>query len=385
MPEIVGHKAKRILYTQYTNPGGYPPLEHSSRILAKAGWQVLFLGTGARGSHAVRFPPYPNIQVQQMTFCPPGWRQKLHYGQYCLWVLVWVARWRPQWIYASDLMATPLAWLLSYWPGLKVLYHEHDAPNEVRPSWFIRIFLLTRRLAAGRIQICVAPNAVRLRRLVETLPIKGRALCVWNCPAVEEVAARREFEEAAEVWLLYCGSIVPSRLPSTVLDALALLPERFKLRIIGYETVGHPNYVGELLDRANLLGLGKRVDYLGSMPRAELFGWAAQSHVGLTLMPNASHDFNEQQMTGASNKPFDYLAAGMALLVADLPEWREMYVTPGYAVTCNPEDADSIAQALQCLTANGVKLTEMGEGGRQRIATDWNYEMQFAPVLAALS
>jgi len=25
---------KRILYIQYTNPAGYPPLEHSSRILA---------------------------------------------------------------------------------------------------------------------------------------------------------------------------------------------------------------------------------------------------------------------------------------------------------------------------------------------------------------
>lgn len=37
----------RILYIQYTNPAGYPPLEHSSRILAQADWEVLFLGTGA--------------------------------------------------------------------------------------------------------------------------------------------------------------------------------------------------------------------------------------------------------------------------------------------------------------------------------------------------
>jgi MFS family permease len=33
----------RVLYIQYTNPAGYPPLQHSSRILASAGWQVLFL------------------------------------------------------------------------------------------------------------------------------------------------------------------------------------------------------------------------------------------------------------------------------------------------------------------------------------------------------
>ena len=33
---------KRVVYVQYTNPAAYPPLEHSSRILADAGWQVLF-------------------------------------------------------------------------------------------------------------------------------------------------------------------------------------------------------------------------------------------------------------------------------------------------------------------------------------------------------
>ena len=32
---------RSVLYLQYTSPANYPPLEHSSRILADAGWQVL--------------------------------------------------------------------------------------------------------------------------------------------------------------------------------------------------------------------------------------------------------------------------------------------------------------------------------------------------------
>jgi hypothetical protein len=31
---------KRVLYLQYTNPAGYPPLEHSSGILADSGWDA---------------------------------------------------------------------------------------------------------------------------------------------------------------------------------------------------------------------------------------------------------------------------------------------------------------------------------------------------------
>ena len=45
-----GRRARRILYVQFTNPAAYPPLEHSARILADAGWDVMFLGTGALGA-----------------------------------------------------------------------------------------------------------------------------------------------------------------------------------------------------------------------------------------------------------------------------------------------------------------------------------------------
>ena len=72
---------RKILYIQYTNPAAYPSLEHSSRVLARDGWEVLFLGTGALGADALRFPPHDRIRVRQMPFCPAGWRQKLH----CVW------------------------------------------------------------------------------------------------------------------------------------------------------------------------------------------------------------------------------------------------------------------------------------------------------------
>lgn len=69
---------KRILYIQYANPAGYPPLEHGLRILADAGWEVSFLGTHALGAAALRCPPRSNIRLRCLNFYPAGWRQKLH-------------------------------------------------------------------------------------------------------------------------------------------------------------------------------------------------------------------------------------------------------------------------------------------------------------------
>ena len=63
---------RSIVYVQYTNPGGYPPLEHSSRLLADDGWEVTFLGTGSFGGNELKFPPHPKIHVKLWKFQLPG-------------------------------------------------------------------------------------------------------------------------------------------------------------------------------------------------------------------------------------------------------------------------------------------------------------------------
>ena len=38
---------QKVLFIQYAHSAAFPPLEHSSRILADARWQVLFLSVSA--------------------------------------------------------------------------------------------------------------------------------------------------------------------------------------------------------------------------------------------------------------------------------------------------------------------------------------------------
>jgi glycosyltransferase involved in cell wall biosynthesis len=136
---------------------------------------------------------------------------------------------------------------------------------------------------------------------------------------------------------------------------------------------------------AEKIGVGHRVEFDGTVAtRAELFERCHQNDIGMAFMPKTSRDINEQAMTGASNKPFDYLACGLALLVSDLPDWRAMYVDAGCALACNPDSAKSVATALETFLRRPLEMRQMGERGRQRIFTEWNYEKQFAPVLACL-
>jgi glycosyltransferase involved in cell wall biosynthesis len=210
-------------------------------------------------------------------------------------------------------------------------------------------------------------------------------LTVWNCPSRDDVIAAPARRDRAGLRVLFHGSIGPGRVPLALIDALARLPASVTLTIAGYETVGHQGYLDAIRSRARALNLGERVSYAGVLPtRRDLMAHCAGFDVGVSLMPMDSADLNEQTMVGASNKPFDYLACGLPVLVSDLPDWRATYADPGYGLACDPTSEESIAAALGWWLAHPAERAAMGERGRARIAADWNYETRFAPVLARM-
>jgi glycosyltransferase involved in cell wall biosynthesis len=379
----------KILYLQYINPACYPPLEHSSRLLAASGWQVLFLGVGAWGAAAdgLSFPQHATIRVRRLPYCQPGWLQKLHYAAFCIWACGWVIAWRPKWVYASDLLACPVALPLIWISGVRLLYHEHDSPEHIseRDGRFQRLALWARSKLAARAEFCILPNRRRAEDFRAEIPATRQVLCVWNCPSREELPAPRDASNGGEFWVLYHGSLVPARLPQTVLHAMRKLPPQIKLRVIGYETVGSPTFLRDFIATASELGLLYRLDIVGALRRrSQILERSHDCDVGLSLMPTSSHDRNERSMSGASNKAFDYMVCGLAVLVSNLPDWRSMFVEPGYGLDCVPEDADSIAAALRWFFENREDTRMMGKRGRTRIMSEWNYETQFAPAFRLL-
>ena len=373
---------RRILYVQYTNPAGYPPLEHSSRILAEHGWEVLFLGSGASGkADAFQFEQHPRIRTERWRYSGPGWQQKAHYAGFCLWTVWKVWRSGVRWIYASEPLACPAALLASCLPGRRVIYHEHDSPAVNDASPFFRRILGARRRLCQRAAAVVLPNAERAQAFAEVVRPACPVLTVWNCPERREVSPVLP-PLPAEPVLFYHGSLNSARLPLAVLPALRLIPGRPRLHFAGYTTNGHRDFLDTFLAEAARLGLADRVQYLGApATRAELLRLCSQASLGLAFMPAASGDLNMRAMTGASNKPFDYLACGLNLLVSDLPDWRAMFVEPGYARACDPGSAASIAQAVRWYIEHPAEAQAARSRGRQRILDEWNYETQFAPVL----
>jgi glycosyltransferase involved in cell wall biosynthesis len=384
---ISSMRAKRILYVQYTNPAAYPPIEHSAHLLADAGVDVRLLGTGILGD-AIDLKPHPRIDVRLWRFRRAGWGQKIHYLGFIGWAAWQALRWQPDWIYASDPLSCPIALVLRRVCRARLIYHEHDSPEpgdgRASPSGVAALTASARRSFARRADVCVLPNQQRAD-LLSRAAGRDDVLTVWNCPMRADVAPERGDPPAGRLKLVYHGSIVPSRLPRQVIEALAHLPHGVTLQICGYETAGHPGYVRSLLDLAGTLGLGDRVTFAGTVRlREDLMRLCATGDVGLALLPPTSADLNERTMLGATNKPFDYLASGLPVLVANLPDWRATFVDSGFGLSCDAASIEDIAAAVRWFLEHPAARLAMGREGRQRIRDQWNYETTFAPVLSGI-
>ena len=377
--------SRRILFVQYTDPAAYPPVQHSSRILAEQGWEVAFLGVASTSTRKMQMSPHARIQVKTIRFVEGGLRQKLNYFLFFFLTLYWIWRWRPSWIYASDPLSCPIVWLVQKLHHIKFIYHEHDSPNVDRvQSGFMKAVLTFRKRVAQDADLCVLPQHDRLSQFLETTGRTKPAFCVWNCPSLDEITDVAPCREQGLI-IYYHGSITSSRLPKQLIIAAARLKGVVRIRIAGYETLGSVGYLRELVDLAAKIGAPGIVECLGTIPtRRDLFRHAAQAHIGLALMPKKSEDINMQNMVGASNKPFDYMACGLPLLVTDLPEWTSTFVEPGYARACNPDDTDLIEAELRWFLDHPKERSEMGQRGQEKIRQGWNYESMFSDVLKNL-
>jgi glycosyltransferase involved in cell wall biosynthesis len=374
----------KVLYLQHANPAAFPPVEYSSKILAEAGFEVRLLGVHAQWTETLRLPSHPRIAVEVLSYTAPGWRQKIAYVRFILRCVLLAITWKPDWIYVSDFMATPAGLILKRLLGARVIYHEHDSPVDgPDQSGFFRRLLKARNLLAQSADLVVLPQEQRIRLFKDSTRTLRPVLQVWNCPmrieTLGDVSRQRQPGEPLSVY--FHGSLNLYRIPLALIEGAGRSGIPVRLRVVGYETIGSRGTSDTLRMAVEKAGGLVTLELPGPVSRQALAQQMVGMHVGWINFINRTGEINLLHLVGASNKAFDYLAAGLPLIVREDPEWREAFEIPGYAKSCNPNDADAIAAALRWFYENPVEAAAMGRSGQQRTREEWNYERQFAPVL----
>ena len=294
---------------------------------------------------------------------------------------------------------------------------------------FQRMVMGARARLAKEVELCVLPNEERVDIFKRQTGTNRPVECVWNVPGLEDIGPRKPKPNLqTPLKLFYGGSLAPARLSPLILQEIIKLAGRIELEIVGYATYDAQTYI-ESFVRLNDKTGNKSITYHGALAqRGELLAVADRCEAALCLMPMSSQDLNMRTMAGASNKPFDAMARGLAVVVSDLPAWTSMYLQErkeeagagrdagpwipdarevlganermskdprnpefripdpgkGYGIAIDPESDESIRAGLKWMLNNREKLWEMGERGRQKIQNEWNYKRLFQPVLDRL-
>jgi glycosyltransferase involved in cell wall biosynthesis len=305
--------------------------------------------------------------------------RKLHYLLFCIWVLWKTLWWRPNYLYASDLLSCPAALLVCLLTGIQIILHEHDSPH-LEQNVFSAVLFWTRAQLARRTFLNVLPSAGRAK-IFQAHTHASAVQVVWNCPSLQEMLPLKDRDARDPFLLYYHGNISSTLLPLSVIGSLKFLPEAIMLRIVGYETLGSVGYLERLKDAAISLGVAHRVSISPPVPRSALLRLCQDADVGLAFFPAPTSAADSY--VGASNKVFDYLCCGVPVLISNHAEWQFVCDT-GIGLTCEQSVAKSIAASVLWFYNHKQETRSMGERGRQKILDDWNYETQFEPVFRAL-
>jgi glycosyltransferase involved in cell wall biosynthesis len=326
-------------------------VEFDSRVrreasaLAAAGHEVTVLelasiahGAGAMDGFARR------------SVLPPAWlRRWLPFHLYraaFLWSFVaGIVRARPDVVHAHDAAMLLPGILGARLTGAQLVYDSHELATSVpyRERAWAAFVAGIERLTVPRCAAVITVSdgiAERLRaryRLART-PTVVRNVSALSPNGRGGLRERLGIDVGAPL-VLHQGAAAPARGCEVLVQALALLPG-VHLAFLGDP---EPGYAAGLRRLIAERGLSERITLLPSVALEDLLAHTAEADVGVTLL----QDTCLNHRLALPNKLFEYIAAGVPVVAADLPETRRLVAGYGVGWCVAPNDPAALARALR--------------------------------------
>lgn len=269
---------------------------------------------------------------------------------------------RPDAIHAHDAAMLLPGLLAARRSGAKLVYDSHELATGVpyRRGLWPAVVGAAERLGAPRADATIVVSEGIATGLGERYRLRRPPAVVRNLPDLPPPGAagapelRRELGVGDAPLVLHQGAVAAGRGCETLLRAFPLLPDAHLL-YLGAEGP----YAERLRDLAGEYGIAARVHLLGPVAPQALLSHTAQADIGVSLL----EDSCENHRLALPNKLFEYVAAGLPVVVADLPEAARLVREYGIGWCADPADPASVAAALRSAIAR-----QDDEGLRNRLA-----------------
>lgn len=173
------------------------------------------------------------------------------------------------------------------------------------------------------------------------------------------------------VRMLFQGAFSADRNLASLIDAMPALRGKALLSLQGFGGID-----SELREQVLSLGLEEDVVFLPPVAPLDVVKSASQHDVGIICHRGESLNHSST----VPNKLMDYLGAGLALAVSDLPGHRSVLEGTGAAVFIDPSSAETLTRDLLALVEHPERITEM-KAAALRTARGYEWPVQAAKLL----
>ncbi|MGD9601775.1 MAG: glycosyltransferase family 4 protein [Gammaproteobacteria bacterium] len=277
----------------------------------------------------------------------PNWRENLRQTMR-------IARQNPQLaanlVLAHDWHTSPVGWRLSRYfrCPLSIDCHEyargqylHD-PKWVQEQQPFVVGMLDYYLSRADLVTTVCEGIAGL--LDREQRLKQPAVVVRSVPRYEKQVFR---PCGNQIVVLYHGDVSYVRGLHKAVRSMPLWRPEFRLHIRG---AGDPDYIASLQRIAAESGVADRLSFEGPVPFNEIVGAANRADIGYFV----HKDVSPQKRFVLPNKFFEYIMAGLALCVSDLPEMARIVRRYDLGLLVDEYDEPSIARVINGFSRDSI-------------------------------
>ena len=172
-------------------------------------------------------------------------------------------------------------------------------------------------------------------------------------PGLDSAALRRDLQLEGKRVIAFTGRLVPHKGVDVILEALPLLPKDVVLLVIGAGP-RLPSLIGD----ARRLNVADRVRFCPSVSDDDLPRYLALAD--LFVFPS------QNRLEGFGLVVAEAMAAGLPVVIADMPGVREVIVPGKEGLLTEPLLATDLAAKVKTLLDNPALARRMGAAGRRR-------------------
>ena len=282
----------------------------------------------------------------------------------------------PDVIHANDLNALIPAYAASRKLKCRLVYDSHEINTDnytgkKNRSLWVYYHAMESRLV-HKVDLMVSVSHAASDYFAKEYHIQ-KPMVITNCAlASENVSQPAEKNEGCEV--LNHGGFYAGRGYDLMVEAAPLLKEYPEIRLA---LRGFGSIENQLHKRAEDLNATNVVFY-PKVKVEELIPLAAGSMVGVAITEPVCLNFK----LSVSNKLFEYAAAGLPVIMSDIPEHRYLNEKFQFGLILPDNSPQSLADAVLRLYQNSELYQQLAENSK-RMSQELNWENEFARLIRA--